>query len=200
MRLRGNLPVRAGAGEKERDFYDISRAEREQTPVRFVFDSHPKPTHYDMKRNTFLTTLLSGVAVALTVGTALQAQDNNWKPLFNGKDFTGWVVRGGKAPFAIENGEIVGTVIAGTPNTFLCTEKDYGDFVLELEFNCHKDVNSGVQIRSEYNENKKVAAHPPLPGKARVSKDGKYKSGPNHISGYQIEIEFAPGRTAGIYD
>jgi hypothetical protein len=152
-----------------------------------------------MKRRTFISSLLSGVAIALATSTAtLQAQEATWKPLFNGKDFTGWVVRGGKAPFAVENGEIVGTVIAGTPNTFLCTEKNYGDFVLELEFNCHKDVNSGVQVRSEYNATPKEAAYPPLPGKAKVRE--KYKSRANHVSGYQVEIEFAPGSTAGIYD
>jgi nicotinamidase-related amidase len=153
-----------------------------------------------MKRRSFLTTLLGGAAIALSIAASpLQAQSKGWKPLFNGKDFTGWVVRGGKAPFAVENGEIVGTVIAGTPNTFLCTEKNYGDFVLELEFNCHKDVNSGVQVRSEYNEKEKIVEGlPPLPGNAKPR--SKYKSGPNHVSGYQIEIEFGPGRTAGIYD
>jgi hypothetical protein len=154
-----------------------------------------------MLRRSFITTLLGGVAIALGATTgALQAQTADWQPLFNGKDLSGWVVRGGEAPFAVENGEIVGTVIPGTPNTFLCTEKNYGDFVLELEFNCHIDVNSGVQIRSEYNKTPKTYENlPPLPGpRAKVKK--QYKSSANHVSGYQVEIEFRPGRTVGIYD
>jgi hypothetical protein len=51
--------------------------------------------------------------------------------LFNGKDLSGWVQRGGKATYAIEGNEIVGTSVVNTPNTFLCTEKTYGDFILE---------------------------------------------------------------------
>ena len=39
-----------------------------------------------------------------------------------------------------------------TPNSFLCTTRDYKDFVLELEFNVDNGLNSGVQIRSEYTE------------------------------------------------
>ena len=34
------------------------------------------------------------------------------------------------------------------PNAFLCTERRYGDFVLELEFAVDDELNSGVQIRS----------------------------------------------------
>ena len=37
-----------------------------------------------------------------------------------------------------------------TPNSFLCTEKEYGDFVLELEFKVDPALNSGVQVRSHY--------------------------------------------------
>jgi len=53
--------------------------------------------------------------------------------LFNGKDFTGWTQRGGEAKYTIENGEIVGTSVLRTPNSFLCTDKTYGDFILEYD-------------------------------------------------------------------
>jgi hypothetical protein len=40
---------------------------------------------------------------------------------------------GGQAKYEVKNGEIVGTDVSGTPNLFLCTEKDYGDFVFEVD-------------------------------------------------------------------
>jgi len=88
--------------------------------------------------------------------------------LFNGKDLTGWTKRGGKAKYRVENGEIVGTSVPNTVNTFLCTDKDYGDFELEYDFKIlNKDFNSGVQIRSH----------------ARPENDHQ------RVYGYQIEID-----------
>jgi len=45
--------------------------------------------------------------------------------------------------------EIVGTSVTNTPNSFLCTAKDYGDFILEFDFKVDPRLNSGVQFRSE---------------------------------------------------
>ncbi|MFO0790311.1 MAG: DUF1080 domain-containing protein [Pirellulales bacterium] len=99
--------------------------------------------------------------------------------LFNGKDFTGWTKRGGKATYKIENGEIIGQSAPNTTNTFLCTEKDYRDFELEYDFKISdQDFNSGVQIRSH----------------ARPEKDEE------RVYGYQIEIDPKPRAfTGGIY-
>ena len=36
-----------------------------------------------------------------------------------------------------------------SPNSFLCTDKLYGDFELTFEVKCHNQLNSGVQIRSQ---------------------------------------------------
>lgn len=69
-------------------------------------------------------------------------------PLFNGKDLSGWVQKGGKAKYAVQDGVIVGTAVPKTANSFLCTEKAYGDFVLEYEYKVDPRLNSGVQIRS----------------------------------------------------
>ena len=71
-----------------------------------------------------------------------------WKNLFNGKDFTGWKMLNGKAKYRVQNGEIIGTTVFGEPNTFLATDKDYGDFILEFEFKVDSTMNSGVQFRS----------------------------------------------------
>jgi hypothetical protein len=100
--------------------------------------------------------------------------------IFNGKDFTGWTKRGGDATYAVENGEIVGRSVPNTPNTFLTTDTEFGDFVLELDFKIHpEDFNSGVQIRSH----------------ARAEGDRE------RVYGYQVEIDTNRDRpwTGGIY-
>src|SRR5262245_5564 len=73
----------------------------------------------------------------------------DWKPLFDGTSLKGWKQRGGAAKYRAENGEIVGMSVPNTDNSFLCTERDFSDFILELEFKVHPDLNSGVQIRSQ---------------------------------------------------
>ncbi len=111
-----------------------------------------------------------------------------------GKDLTGWVSRGGKAIYSIEGGELVGTAVLNSPNSFLCTEKTYGDFVLEYDFKVDPRLNSGVQIRSEC-----------FAEKTEVEWRGKKINVPaGRVHGYQIEIDPDPKRdrwwTAGIYD
>lgn len=102
-----------------------------------------------------------------------------WQPLFNGKDFKGWKQLNGKASYTIEKNEIVGTTVHGQPNSFLATEKDYGDFILEFEYKVDSTINSGVQFRSE-------------------SKP-EYQNG--RVHGYQFEIDPSKRNwTGGIYD
>ena len=76
------------------------------------------------------------------------AQRGVWRPLFDGKTLTGWRQAGGQATYAIEDGAIVGTTAPNTPNTFLCTEQEFGDFEFEFEFQVDAELNSGVQFRS----------------------------------------------------
>ena len=102
-------------------------------------------------------------------------------PLFDGT-FDGWQKLGGEAKYAVVDGAVVGTSVPNTPNTFLCTTRHYGDFVLEYEFLVDPRLNSGVQIRSH-----SLASY----------HDGR-------VHGYQVEIdpdlERARLWSAGIYD
>ncbi|MEC7696944.1 MAG: DUF1080 domain-containing protein, partial [Planctomycetota bacterium] len=87
--------------------------------------------------------------LALSATTCLPiAVSAEWVELFDGNSLNGWRQRGGKATYRVEDGQIVGTSAPNTPNTFLCTEKDWDDFELELEFKVDPLLNSGVQIRS----------------------------------------------------
>lgn len=102
-----------------------------------------------MKKDLCLSSVLAVVVLVLTVAGCLTIGDEaGFKPLFNGVDFKGWRIEGGAAEFAVENGEIVGRGVLNEPgNTFLCTEREYGNFILKLEFKLESG-NSGVQVRS----------------------------------------------------
>lgn len=70
------------------------------------------------------------------------------KPLFDGKSLDAFEIKSGFATYELKDGVITGTTKAGSPNTFLCTKKHYGDFELKFEVKCDNQLNSGVQIRS----------------------------------------------------
>lgn len=98
------------------------------------------------------------------------------KSIFNGKNLDGWTQKNGTATYRIEKGAIVGKTMEGSPNSFLCTDKLYGDFELQFEVKLINDeLNSGVQIRSQTKElNDKE--------KSRGDKFGR-------VNGPQVEIE-----------
>jgi hypothetical protein len=61
-----------------------------------------------------------------------RAGEAGFKPLFNGKDLTGWVnVNGGPNTYTARDNMIVTT---GVPAGFLRTDKQYENFILELEW------------------------------------------------------------------
>lgn len=102
-----------------------------------------------------------------------------WEMLFNGKDFTGWTKLNGNAEYEIKDGTIIGKSKAGTPNTFLATNKNYSDFILELDYQVEEGLNSGIQFRS-------------------LSNAG-FKNG--RVHGYQFEIDpSSRAWSGGIYD
>ena len=118
---------------------------------------------------------------ALWLALALPAAAG-WKPLFNGKDFTGWE-QVGKALWTIEGGAIVGSSDPANPGTgWLVTEQEYSDFRLRLKFWITPGGNSGIGIRD--------------PSHARGPKT------PAHV-GYEIQILDVPtakNPTGSIYD
>jgi hypothetical protein len=123
-----------------------------------------------MKKNVLLFSFLFFTLISFA---------QKWRPLFNGKDLSGWKQLNGKAKYAVENGEIVGTTVFGEPNSFLATNKDYGDFVLEFDYKVDSTMNSGVQFRS-------------------LSKPEVMNG---RVHGYQYEIDPSRrGWTGGIYD
>jgi len=123
------------------------------------------------------------------------AADDGFVDLFNGKDIEGWIQRGGKAKYSVQDGVLVGASVPNTENSFLCPPKEYGDFVLEYDFKVDPRLNSGVQIRSQCFDAPTVVK----------GRDGKeHKVAANRVHGYQIEIDNDPKRarwwTAGLYE
>lgn len=122
------------------------------------------------------------VFLALCFGTGMVQAQSGWTNLFDGKTFNGWKKITGTAEYKIENGAIVGITVPHSPNTFLVTEKDYGDFILELEVKIEDTTsNSGIQFRSHY--------------------DPKMNNGKGRVYGYQFELDPSSRRwTGGVYD
>jgi type 1 glutamine amidotransferase len=132
-----------------------------------------------MKINLSLLTVFMSIGFALSAGEVGAAEQEKWESIFDGKTLKGWTQRGGKARYEVEDNAIVGSTVPNTPNSFLCTEKIYRDFILELEYKVDPKLNSGVQIRS--------------------NSYSFYNKG--RVHGYQVEIDPSERAfSAGIYD
>src|ERR1700761_268972 len=89
---------------------------------------------------------LAFVAVVFTANA-----QSGYQSLFDGKTLKGWKRLAGTADYKVENGQIVGMSVAGSGNTFLVTEKEFGDFILELDTKIDSPKsNSGIQVRSHF--------------------------------------------------
>jgi hypothetical protein len=88
----------------------------------------------------------------LMPSTVSAADDAGWVNLFDGESLKGWIQKNGTATYRVEQGTIIGKTNEGSPNSFLCTERDYADFELELEVKVDDHLNSGIQIRSKTKE------------------------------------------------
>lgn len=131
----------------------------------------------------------------LPLAAAALAADGPFVAMFDGKTLNGWEVCNGSATYTIDKGVITGTTAKGSPNSFLCTLKEYGDFVLELDVMTDPALNSGVQVRSHrYPEEKTVTV---FNGNETV----KRKQPKGRVHGYQVEIaNEASGQNGSIYD
>ena len=104
--------------------------------------------------------------------------DGAWKTLFNGENLEGWEQVNGTGKYEVKDGAIVGTTAEGSPNSFLCTSEQYGDFVLTMGVKLDdNELNSGIQIRS--------------------ATKGDDPNG--RVYGPQVEIEAGPGDAGYVY-
>lgn len=127
-----------------------------------------------LPRILIITSLILGGAA---LGHAAEHEEG-FVPLFDGKTLDGWRTVGGTGKFKVEDGLIVGYGEKIKGNTFLRTEKTYGDFDLRFSFK-RIHGNSGMMFRAAQ----------------RPGENGR-------VFGYQCEHGNRPERawSAGIYD
>lgn len=122
------------------------------------------------------------ILFALAVMLMNNVKAQKWQNLFDGKTLKGWKVLGGTGKFSVENGVIVGTTVLNSGNTFLATDKEYGDFILEADIKLEShESNSGFQTRSHY--------------------DASGNNGKGLVYGRQVEVDPTSRKwSGGIYD
>jgi mono/diheme cytochrome c family protein len=144
-----------------------------------------------MKKLVSLLVLLAVVAAAVVYFLSKPATDSfvleeGYTSLYNGETLDGWRVIGGKATFAAQGEDIVGRRGPGG-NTFLRTEKTYGDFSLKMQMRWDELGNSGVLFRSHQRERREDA-------KGEGESNGR-------AYGYQFELDHSPRSwSGGVYD
>jgi hypothetical protein len=140
-----------------------------------------------MTRRSLIILLIAILLTPCLAGP--KGKSAGWVDMFDGKTLKGWKQLNGTASYKVVNGTILGKTTEGSPNSFLCSDKQYGDFILEFEVNCQTGLNSGVQIRSR--------------GKTDADVPADQKNAKNthagRIFGPQVEIEASPGQAGYVY-
>ncbi|NOX99949.1 MAG: DUF1080 domain-containing protein [Verrucomicrobia bacterium] len=98
--------------------------------------------------------VLSGVTLLLAVGLAqlwaADKDDDGFLPMFNGKDLSGWKTEGN---WVVEkDGTVALKPRAGEKGwqrfkSYIWSEKQYGDFIIDLEYKYEATGNSGLFFR-----------------------------------------------------
>ena len=93
-------------------------------------------------------TLLGTVTISLPADDTPSAKEEGWVALFDGKSLAGWRRLDGKPVrgWAAEEGVLQRKGGGGD----IYTEKEYSNFVLELEWRINKGGNSGIKYRMTY--------------------------------------------------
>ena len=135
--------------------------------ISFVFSLFLRKDR-SMRKSAII--LLTGILMCLMLTGCLEnSQNAGWTTLIQNKVPADWIQRGDpKALYTVKNGVLTGSTNNNRNNAFLCTARDYSDFILEFDFKLgDPDLNSGVQIRS--------------------LSTPSYKNG--RVHGYQVEID-----------
>lgn len=98
-------------------------------------------------------------SMALLFVFPVLSSSQEWQPLFNGKDLSGWSVQckpedREKNFWRVDNETILADSIGKKDHDYvwLVSDQEYDDFILRFAFQAYQDSpgNSGVQIRSRY--------------------------------------------------
>jgi hypothetical protein len=100
------------------------------------------------------------------------AAEPKLKPLFNGKDFSGWKSEGSTEFWRIENGVLIGENNAAKKGNYLWTEKEYTDFVLEFDVRWKGYTDTGIEVRKP-----KIQLQLGISGSLKVDMSGSFYTG-----------------------
>jgi len=152
---------------------------------------------------TVIVDCILAVLIQSTSQLAHAQAKTKWQNLFDGKTLDGWVQLNGTATYEVKGGAIVGTTVLNSPNSFLCTKKSYGNFILEIDFIVDEGLNSGIQIRSESTKEYQNGRVHGYQVEIDPAQKELYKARPHnlHTDGREIPENTEPRRwTGGIYD
>jgi len=96
--------------------------------------------------------LLTLAVVVSVVALVRAAEDGGFRPIFNGKDTTGWHLRNadGHNSWKIENGVLKNIVNKGEHGTDLVTDQKFQNFTVKYDYMVPNDSNSGFYLRGRY--------------------------------------------------
>ncbi len=115
--------------------------------------------YWNLRQLSLAFVLAAGLALLGSPGAA-EKDDEGFKDLFNGKDFTGWktVLEGNTDPdktWSVKDGVIICT---GNPHGYFHTEKTYKNYVIRYDWKFLKPERGK---KSTYNSGLLVHIHPP---------------------------------------
>lgn len=125
-----------------------------------------------------MKTPIAQIAVILSLAAVLscRAEEPKFQPLFNGKDLTNFKAADAKPFWRVEDGVLIGENDAAKKGSYLFTEKEYGDFVIEFDVRWKgvppRGVDTGVEMRKP-----KIQLQLGVSGSLKVDMSGSFYVG-----------------------
>lgn len=125
-----------------------------------------------------MKTPIAQIAVILSLAAVLscRAEEPKFQPLFNGKDLTNFKAADAKPFWRVEDGVLIGENDAAKKGSYLFTEKEYGDFVIEFDVRWKgvlpRGADTGVEMRKP-----KIQLQLGVSGSLKVDMSGSFYVG-----------------------
>ena len=115
-------------------------------------------------KSMFATALLFSLCIAFSATAAPDVDDEGFILLFNGENLDGWKIWGDPAGYKVEDGVIRSVTGWGHAYGMYYAERQFGDFVLKIDWRVAEKGNSGVFIRVPTVEGPPAENHPWVTG------------------------------------
>jgi hypothetical protein len=109
-------------------------------------------------RETLISLMKTGISIAVVLAAAIAsnlaiaADEEGFRPLFNGKDLSGWHLRNasGRNSWSVENGVLKNTVTKEEHGTDLVTDQKFLNFTVKYDYMVPDNSNSGFYLRGRH--------------------------------------------------